>query len=57
MLEVADIIVCMEHCHAEYIMSKIDKVFLEKIEIICLGDTEQFMSESLITQLEEKFRV
>lgn len=57
MLEVADIIVCMEHCHAEYIMSKIDKVFLSKIEIICLGDTEQFMSESLITQLEERFRV
>jgi predicted protein tyrosine phosphatase len=54
MLEVADLIICMEHVHSDYIVRQINKKYLSKIEIIELGDTESFMSPSLIQVLEEK---
>lgn len=57
MLKWADRIICMEHIHAEHIASKIDKKYLSKIEVLELGDTEGFMSDSLIKMLEEKFKI
>lgn len=57
MLDWADRIICMEHCHAQIILSKFDKKYLDKIEILELGDTECFMSENLIKTLEEKFKI
>lgn len=53
MCDIADRIICMEHVHAEYICSKIDKKLLSKIEILGLGDTESFMSENLVEKLEQ----
>lgn len=57
MLDVADRIICAEQVHADYILQKIDKSFESKIEILHLGDTERFMSESLVKLLEEKFSI
>lgn len=54
MLDLADRIVCAEHLHADWIVSNIDKSYLSKIEILVLGDTEQFMSKKLIEMLEIK---
>lgn len=52
MCDVADVIICMEHVHADYIVQQIDKKLLNKIEILELGDTESFMSENLIKNFE-----
>lgn len=57
MLDVADRIICAEKVHSDYIVQKIDKKYLDKIEILELGDTETFMTESLIKMLEEKFKI
>lgn len=57
MLDVADRIVCAEHVHSDYIVQKIDKKYLNKIEVLSLGDTEAFMSPKLIEMLEEKFKI
>ena len=54
MLDIADRIICAEHVHADWIVQNIDKAYLGKIEILELGDTEQFMSKSLIEMLETK---
>lgn len=56
MLDVADKIICMESVHANFIVNAIGKEYLPKIEILNLGDTETFMSDSLIKLLEEKFK-
>jgi predicted protein tyrosine phosphatase len=53
MLDIADKIICSEHVHADWIQN-IDKSYLSKIEILELGDTEQFMSKTLIEMLETK---
>ena len=55
MLDVADRIICAEHVHSDYIIRQIDKKYISKIEILKLEDTEGFMSEQLISKLEEKF--
>lgn len=55
MLDVADRIICAEHHHSDWIVQNIDKKYLSKIEIIELGDTENFMSDQLIKSLESKF--
>lgn len=55
MLDIADRIICAEHVHSEYIVQKIDKKYLNKIEILELGATETFMSEKLIQTLNTKF--
>lgn len=55
MLDIADRIVCAERIHSDYILSQIDKRFSDKIEILNLGDTENFMTDSLIKKLENKF--
>lgn len=47
MLDIADQIICMEYCHCDYIIQKIDKKYLSKIEILELGDHELFMSDKL----------
>lgn len=57
MLDCADRIICAETVHAHYIVNQIDKKYLGKIEVLELGDTENFMSESLIKLLEEKFKI
>jgi len=57
MLDIADRIICAEHVHADYIIQKIDKKYLSKIEILKLEDTEEFMSEQLIKVLNEKFSI
>jgi predicted protein tyrosine phosphatase len=54
MLDIADRIICAEHVHADWIVHNIDKSYLSKIEILELGDTEQFMSNTLIEMLEIK---
>lgn len=55
MLDVADRIVCAEYVHSDWIIQNIDKKYLNKIEILHLGDTENFMSPKLIEMLEDKF--
>lgn len=57
MCEVADRIICMEHCHSDYIIRQIDKCFNAKIEVLDLGDTETVMSKQLIKALEDKFSI
>ena len=54
MLDVADIIVCAEQVHSDYIIRKIDKKYIDKITILNLEDTEGFMSEQLILKLEDR---
>lgn len=55
MLDVADRVICAEHVHSNYIVQNIDKRYLDKIEILELGDTETFMSSKLIEMLTNKF--
>lgn len=57
MLDVADRIICMENEQRDWIINNFDKKYLPKIEILHLGDTETFMSESLIKLLEDKFKL
>jgi predicted protein tyrosine phosphatase len=57
MLDIADRIICAEHVHSDYIVQKIDKKYLNKIEILELGDTKTFMSHELITTLNSKFEL
>jgi predicted protein tyrosine phosphatase len=57
MLDVADRIICMELVHSNWIVENIDKKYLSKIEILHLGDTDVFMSSTLISALEEKFTI
>jgi predicted protein tyrosine phosphatase len=57
MLDIADRIICAEQIHADYIVSKIAKKYLSKIEVLNLGDTDVFMSQSLIDNLEQKFKI
>ena len=57
MLDRADRIICMERCHSEWIARNIDKSYLEKIEVLDLGDTDTYMSDNLIKALEEKFKI
>lgn len=56
-LDVADVILCAEKVHETYILSKIDACFSSKIKVLNLGDTERFMSKSLIKLLESCFSV
>jgi predicted protein tyrosine phosphatase len=55
MLDIADRIICAEQVHADWIVQNIDKKYISKIEILALGDTETFMTNSLIQMLESKF--
>jgi len=57
MLDIADRIICMENIHFTYIHEKIDKKYYSKIQILELGDTDTFMTKSLIDQLELKFKI
>lgn len=57
MLDEADRIICAEQVHSDYITKQIDKKYKNKIEILNLGDTDTFMTESLIKNLEEKFKI
>lgn len=57
MLDIADRIVCAGQLHSDFITERIDKKYLDKIEILNLGDTEKFMSQSLIDLFEEKFKI
>lgn len=57
MLDIADKIVCMEQVHADYITNQIDKIYLNKLEVLALGDTELFMSKQLINILSKKFKI
>jgi predicted protein tyrosine phosphatase len=57
MLDVADRIICAEHVHSDYIVQNINKKYLDKIEVLELADTDTFMSQSLIDQLEMKFKI
>lgn len=57
MLEIADRIICSEKCHSDYIVSKIDKKYLVKIEVAELEDTKTFMDPSLISRWEQKFKI
>jgi predicted protein tyrosine phosphatase len=52
MLDFADRIICMEHLHAFYITQKIDKRYLDKIEVLRLEDIYTFMSKELIDELQ-----
>lgn len=57
MLDVANRLICCEEVHKNYILNQIDKKYLNKIEVLNLGDTETFMAESLIKLLEERFKI
>jgi len=57
MLDIADRIICAENVHSDYIISKIDKKYISKIEILTLNDTDVFMTEDLINKLNNKFKI
>ncbi len=57
MLDVATRIVCAEDVHADWINEKIGPQYKDKIEVMNLGDTETFMTDSLIDLLNEKFNI
>lgn len=57
MLDIADVILCAEHVHQQFVVDKFDKKYLNKIETLLLADTDEFMSPQLISRLEEKFKV
>lgn len=57
MLDCADRILCAENIHADYIDSKIDTKYRDKIEVLGLGDTETFMTGSLIELIERKVKI
>ncbi len=57
MVLAASRIVCMEQIHADYINRLMGMVPMDAIEVLNLGDTETFMSPSLIALLEEKFKL
>lgn len=57
MLDEADRIICAEMVHSDYITRQIDIKYKSKIEVLNLGDTDTFMTESLIKNLEEKFKI
>ena len=54
MVDIADVIICMEHVHSDWIVTRLGKEYLNKIVILELGDTEKFMSGQLIEQLVKK---
>jgi predicted protein tyrosine phosphatase len=56
MLVIADVIICMEQCHADYINEHFDNSYNNKIHILGLGDTDVFMSGQLTTELIKKVR-
>jgi predicted protein tyrosine phosphatase len=53
MVDIANVIICMEHVHSDWIVAKLGKHYLNKIEILELGDTEEFMSHQLINKLKQ----
>ena len=57
MLDISDRIICAEFVHSDYIINQIDKKYISKIEIMNLGDTDTFMSENLISNLESSFKI
>ena len=57
MLDIADRMICAEFIHSDWIVHNIDKKYLSKIEILHLENSENFMSESLIKKLEDKFQI
>lgn len=52
MLDTARRIICMEEIHKQYILDNIDIKYKDKIEVLNLGDTDSFMTKSLIERLE-----
>jgi predicted protein tyrosine phosphatase len=57
MMDTANRVVCMENVHHEIIKQRFGNDYDYKIEILDLGDTEGFMSDSLIKMLEQKFKI
>lgn len=57
MLDVADRIICAEHTHMDLIVEKFGKQYLNKIEVLRLGDTKTFMDPELIEMLEILFKI
>jgi len=57
MLEATDRIICMEDIHAKWLDVTYEGKYSNKIETLYLGDTETFMSESLIELLENKLTI
>lgn len=57
MLRVSDRIVCAEEVHKKWIKEKWGDVFDHKIEVLNLGDTDTFMTKSLIQRLEDRFKI
>ncbi len=54
MLDHADEIICMEMDHIQHLNNYYSDECNAKIQILNLGDTETFMTDSLIKKLEEK---
>ena len=57
MLDIADRIICAEHVHSGLIVEKFGKQYLDKIEVLKLGDTKTFMDQELIELLEILFKL
>lgn len=53
----ADVIFCMEKIHSAYLLDKIGIHLKDKIKVVNLGDTEKFMSSSLIQVIKEKIKI
>lgn len=57
MLDIADRVICAEKHHLEHILNHYDMKYEPKIDVMDLGDTDTFMTENLIKQLELKFKL
>ncbi len=53
----ADRIVCMEQRHAQFILDLFGDAMLDKLEILEVDDKEDYMSITLVKELQHKFKI
>ncbi len=56
MLDLADIIICMENAHKDWINKHHNDSYKNKMFSLDLGDTDTFMTRQLISALEMKIK-
>jgi predicted protein tyrosine phosphatase len=57
MLKIADLIICCEYDHINYITDKINSNYVGKTKVINLGDTSTFMSKEMIDKIENNTKL
>ncbi len=57
MCDAAERIICMENLHAQFLLREFGSQLIQKIEILEIEDNEDYMSDKLIMELEERFNI